>query len=179
MAIVRRIHAWSSLLHGACTRISRPVATLTPTWTSRLPRHGDPPTPRCNSRAFGLSRCTWRRSDGFTEDRGFTQQEDDIDEDEDSMEEEEEADELFRELQPATALPEGPHRLFVVHPDVKWGSRKQHLTTGEWTVNLTVFTNLRARGFCSQAKAMSDLKIMLLHHPSAKVLYRSKGRWFT
>uniref|UniRef100_A0A3Q2XY60 GTP binding protein 6 (putative) n=1 Tax=Hippocampus comes TaxID=109280 RepID=A0A3Q2XY60_HIPCM len=107
---------------------------------------------------------------------GFTQQEDDIDEDEDSMEEEEEADELFRELQPATALPEGPHRLFVVHPDVKWGSRKQHLTTGEWTVNLTVFTNLRARGFCSQAKAMSDLKIMLLHHPSAKVLYRSKGR---
>lgn len=23
------------------------------------------------------------------------------------------------------------HRLFIVHPDVKWGSRKQHLTTGE------------------------------------------------
>ncbi|XP_061634238.1 putative GTP-binding protein 6 isoform X2 [Phyllopteryx taeniolatus] len=129
MATVRRIHAWSSLLHRACTRNSRAAASLAPAWTSCIPRHGDAPGPQ-RSRAFGLSGCTLRRSDDFTEDRGFTQHDDDGDEEEDSMEEQE-ADELFRELQPPTALAGGQHRVFVVHPDVKWGSRKQHLTTAE------------------------------------------------
>ncbi|XP_061152652.1 putative GTP-binding protein 6 [Syngnathus typhle] len=126
MAIVRRIHAWSSFLHRVRAGNSRAVASVPPVWRSCLPLHGDAPTPQC-SRAFGLSRSILRRSDDFTEGTGFTEQEDD--EDEDSMEEE--ADELFRELQPATTLTGGPHRIFVVHPDVKWGSRKQHLTTAE------------------------------------------------
>ncbi|XP_077439940.1 putative GTP-binding protein 6 [Vanacampus margaritifer] len=129
MAIARRLQAWSSLLHRTCTRSSRPVASVPPAWTSCLPPHGEALVPQCR-RAFGLSRCTLRRSDDFTEDRGFTRLEDDSDEDEDPMEEQE-ADDLFQELQPTTTLAGGPHRVFVVHPDVKWGSRKQHLTTAE------------------------------------------------
>ncbi|XP_059819792.1 putative GTP-binding protein 6 isoform X3 [Hypanus sabinus] len=31
----------------------------------------------------------------------------------------------------AFAPSEGGHRVFVVHPNVKWGAKKQHLTTGE------------------------------------------------
>ncbi|XP_067841859.1 putative GTP-binding protein 6 [Heptranchias perlo] len=40
-----------------------------------------------------------------------------------------EFEELFQEQ--IAAAPEGGHRVFIVHPDVKWGGKKQHLTTGE------------------------------------------------
>ncbi|XP_067889331.1 putative GTP-binding protein 6 isoform X3 [Heterodontus francisci] len=40
-----------------------------------------------------------------------------------------EFEELFQEQ--ISPLPEGGHRVFIVHPDVKWGGKKQHLTTGE------------------------------------------------
>ncbi|XP_041055792.1 putative GTP-binding protein 6 [Carcharodon carcharias] len=43
--------------------------------------------------------------------------------------EDSEFEELFQEQIPP--LPEGGHRVFIVHPDVKWGGKKQHLTTGE------------------------------------------------
>nr|XP_046158416.1 putative GTP-binding protein 6 isoform X1 [Oncorhynchus gorbuscha] len=38
-----------------------------------------------------------------------------------------EIDELFQHQIPMVG--EGDHRIFIVHPDVKWGSRKQYLTT--------------------------------------------------
>uniref|UniRef100_A0A674BH56 Putative GTP-binding protein 6 n=1 Tax=Salmo trutta TaxID=8032 RepID=A0A674BH56_SALTR len=38
-----------------------------------------------------------------------------------------EIDELFQHQMPMVG--EGDHRIFIVHPDVKWGSRKQYLTT--------------------------------------------------
>ncbi|XP_071202732.1 putative GTP-binding protein 6 isoform X1 [Salvelinus alpinus] len=38
-----------------------------------------------------------------------------------------EIDELFQHQVPMVG--EGDHRVFIVHPDVKWGSRKQYLTT--------------------------------------------------
>ncbi|XP_067889330.1 putative GTP-binding protein 6 isoform X2 [Heterodontus francisci] len=38
-----------------------------------------------------------------------------------------EFEELFQEQ--ISPLPEGGHRVFIVHPDVKWGGKKQHLTT--------------------------------------------------
>lgn len=41
-----------------------------------------------------------------------------------------EVEELFQQ-QDIAEVGQGHHRLFIVHPDVKWGSRKQHLTTGE------------------------------------------------
>uniref|UniRef100_UPI00398F29AD putative GTP-binding protein 6 isoform X2 n=1 Tax=Pristiophorus japonicus TaxID=55135 RepID=UPI00398F29AD len=40
-----------------------------------------------------------------------------------------EFEELFQEQ--ISAVPEGGHRVFIVHPDVKWGGKKQYLTTGE------------------------------------------------
>ncbi|KAG5275994.1 hypothetical protein AALO_G00126770 [Alosa alosa] len=41
-----------------------------------------------------------------------------------------EVDELFHQFVP-TAIGDGDHRVFIVHPDVKWGSKKQYLTTAE------------------------------------------------
>ncbi|KAL1023418.1 hypothetical protein UPYG_G00040590 [Umbra pygmaea] len=38
-----------------------------------------------------------------------------------------EVDELFQQQIPTVG---GDHRVFIVHPDVKWGSKKQFLTTG-------------------------------------------------
>lgn len=58
---------------------------------------------------------------------GFSSAEDD-DGEEDFIEDSE-VEELFQQHAP-TAIGEGQHRVFIVHPDVKWGSRKQHLTTG-------------------------------------------------
>lgn len=56
--------------------------------------------------------------------------------DQDSLEEvedeidEAEIEELFQQQIP-TGIGEGDHhRVFIVHPDVKWGSKKQYLTTG-------------------------------------------------
>ncbi|XP_061680369.1 putative GTP-binding protein 6 isoform X3 [Syngnathoides biaculeatus] len=114
------IHAWSSLLYRACAHLRRAPTSLAPARTSCIPRYGDARMPLC-SRAFGLSGCTLRRSDDFTEDT----------DDGDDATEEQEADELFREMQPPAADAGGQQRVFVVHPDVKWGSRKQHLTTAE------------------------------------------------
>ncbi|KAJ8256147.1 hypothetical protein COCON_G00200110 [Conger conger] len=49
---------------------------------------------------------------------------------EDCRIEESEVDELFQQQIP-TSIGEGYHRVFIVHPDVKWGSKKQILTTAE------------------------------------------------
>ncbi|KAM4797200.1 putative GTP-binding protein 6 isoform 2-T2 [Rhinophrynus dorsalis] len=46
---------------------------------------------------------------------------------------EEELDEL--DLSPHTAaLLQGAHKIFIVHPEVKWGSKKQHMTTADLQV---------------------------------------------
>lgn len=55
--------------------------------------------------------------------------------DQDSLEEEDEIDEaeieeLFQQQIP-TSIGEEDHKIFIVHPDVKWGSKKQYLTTGK------------------------------------------------
>lgn len=55
--------------------------------------------------------------------------EEEEEEDEDFIDDSE-VEELFQQ-QDTAGLGQGQHRLFIVHPDVKWGSRKQHLTTGE------------------------------------------------
>lgn len=41
-----------------------------------------------------------------------------------------EVDELFHQFVPK-AIGDGDHKVFIVHPDVKWGSKKQYLTTAE------------------------------------------------
>ncbi|XP_033821509.1 putative GTP-binding protein 6 [Periophthalmus magnuspinnatus] len=44
-----------------------------------------------------------------------------------------EVEELFQ-TQGSLGLGDSHHQVFIVHPDVKWGSRKQHLTTAELMV---------------------------------------------
>ncbi|XP_077463737.1 putative GTP-binding protein 6 [Stigmatopora argus] len=128
MATVRNLSTWSSFIHRACTLNNRAAASLTRPWISFLPRRGGDLVPHCR-RAFGLSGFTSRHSDDFTVNKGgFTQDEDDGEED---WMEDEEVEELFQEMQPTTANLGNQQRVFVVHPDVKWGSRKQYLTTAE------------------------------------------------
>ncbi|XP_035249956.1 putative GTP-binding protein 6 isoform X1 [Anguilla anguilla] len=49
---------------------------------------------------------------------------------EDCVIEEREVDQLFQQQIP-TGIGEGYNRVFIVHPDVKWGSKKQTLTTAQ------------------------------------------------
>ncbi|KAL0191275.1 hypothetical protein M9458_013973, partial [Cirrhinus mrigala] len=49
-------------------------------------------------------------------------------EDEEDELDEAEIEELFQQQIP-TGIGEEEHGVFIVHPDVKWGSRKQFLTT--------------------------------------------------
>ncbi|KAM9576369.1 putative GTP-binding protein 6 [Trichechus inunguis] len=53
-------------------------------------------------------------------------------EDADSEGEEEEEEEALLSREPL--LPAGVQRVFLVHPDVKWGARKPQLTRAEWQV---------------------------------------------
>ncbi|XP_056270716.1 putative GTP-binding protein 6 [Pseudoliparis swirei] len=78
----------------------------------------------CLPRAFTLSACTWRDTDDLGGGAGLHEE----DEDDDDVIDDSEVEELFRAHAPAG---QQQHRVFVVHPDVKWGSRKQHLTTAE------------------------------------------------
>ncbi|XP_027013179.1 putative GTP-binding protein 6 isoform X1 [Tachysurus fulvidraco] len=51
-------------------------------------------------------------------------------EDEEDFIKDEEVEELFQQQRPA-GFGEEDHQVFIVHPDVKWGQKKQHLTTAE------------------------------------------------
>nr|XP_055069260.1 putative GTP-binding protein 6 [Misgurnus anguillicaudatus] len=68
------------------------------------------------ARTFSLTTCTFKNHST----------------DQDSLEEDEideaEIEELFQQQIPV-GIGEEDHRVFIVHPDVKWGSKKQHLTT--------------------------------------------------
>ncbi|KAI1899541.1 hypothetical protein AGOR_G00062850 [Albula goreensis] len=55
---------------------------------------------------------------------------DDDEDPEDYIIEESEVDEIFHQQIPM-GIGEGDHRVFIVHPDVKWGSKKQHMTTAQ------------------------------------------------
>ncbi|XP_023122836.1 putative GTP-binding protein 6 isoform X2 [Amphiprion ocellaris] len=79
------------------------------------------------SRTFGLSACRLKSTDDFSShDTGYSEEDDD----EEDFLEDSEVEELFQQQIPAV-VGEGQQRVFVVHPDVKWGRRKQHLTTAE------------------------------------------------
>ncbi|AWP11396.1 putative GTP-binding protein 6 [Scophthalmus maximus] len=91
--------------------------------------------PTLQSRAVTLSACRLKRADG--RHTGSTEVDGDDDDDGGEEEEEEgdfmedsEVEELFQQQAPE-GIAGGQHRVFVVQPDVKWGSRKQHLTTAE------------------------------------------------
>ncbi|XP_047442045.1 putative GTP-binding protein 6 isoform X2 [Mugil cephalus] len=77
------------------------------------------------SRAFSLSVCRLKSTDDICSS-GFTEE----DEEDDDFLEDSEVEELFQQQAPAN-IREGQHRVFIVHPDVKWGRKKQYLTTAE------------------------------------------------
>ncbi|XP_058495301.1 putative GTP-binding protein 6 [Solea solea] len=85
-----------------------------------------PPAGNTRSRAFTCSVRSLKSSDVFYGRRwtgGATE------EDEELMEDSE-VEELFQQQVPSGTTG-GQHRVFIVQPDVKWGHRKQHLTTAE------------------------------------------------
>lgn len=119
MSALRRIQSWlPHLLRpriGSGERTGRLVRTRRPAAAVRA---------ACSPlvRPFALSARCFRNSDDFT---GFT----DEDEEGEDFIDDSEVEELFQQQVPAD-IDQGQQRVFIVHPDVKWGSRKQYLTTG-------------------------------------------------
>eukprot|EP00058_Branchiostoma_floridae_P008225 XP_002593713.1 hypothetical protein BRAFLDRAFT_64000 [Branchiostoma floridae] len=63
-------------------------------------------------------------------DSDVTYSEDEDEEYDSELDEEDLAEELYEE-QVTLVTPKGGHKVVVVQPNVKWGAKKQHLTTGE------------------------------------------------
>ncbi|XP_034438373.1 putative GTP-binding protein 6 [Hippoglossus hippoglossus] len=80
--------------------------------------------PTLQARAVSLCARRLKREDG--QHTGCTEEE----EDDGDFIEDSEVEELFQQQGPEGTTG-GQHRVFIVQPDVKWGSRKQHLTTAE------------------------------------------------
>lgn len=77
------------------------------------------------SRSLALSASSLKNRDDFGCGSHTEEEEEEGDGD---LLEESWVEELFQQEVPA-GIGQGQHRVFIVHPDVKWGSRKQHLTT--------------------------------------------------
>ncbi|XP_016124168.1 putative GTP-binding protein 6 isoform X1 [Sinocyclocheilus grahami] len=70
------------------------------------------------ARTLSLTACMFKSKNHNTDNNSLEEDEND----------EAEIEELFQQQIP-TGIGEEEHRVFIVHPDVKWGSRKQYLTT--------------------------------------------------
>ncbi|XP_030053161.1 putative GTP-binding protein 6 [Microcaecilia unicolor] len=70
---------------------------------------------------------SWRPQPGVVQEI----EEEDADLEDDEYADLEEDEEALWAQHPATALPLGGQNIFLVHPNVKWGATKQHLTTAE------------------------------------------------
>ncbi|XP_053083993.1 putative GTP-binding protein 6 isoform X2 [Pangasianodon hypophthalmus] len=80
-----------------------------------------------SSRTFSVS--VWKQK-SKSHNPGHDDEEQHSDEDEEDFIEDEEVEEIFQQQRPA-AIGEEDHRVFIVHPDVKWGHKKQYLTTAD------------------------------------------------
>lgn len=123
MIFLRRIKSWLPLLPH------RPCFTQKTAATSGLVHaasRGSPP----QLRPFSLSACVLMNPDDFSCNSVAAGEDQDVPGDS-------EVDEIFQQQVPA-GVGEG-QRIFIVHPDVKWGSRKQHLTTGNEPGMITTF----------------------------------------
>lgn len=118
MAALRTIQCWLPVLHRSCTAM--------------YPRLRPKAQGFLQVRPFVLSARRMRNTDKGSNGR-YTASTEEEEDDEDFIDDSE-VEELFQQQYPA-GLGQGQHRLFIVHPDVKWGSRKQHLTTGETSVH--------------------------------------------
>lgn len=130
MTALRRIY--SHVLQRHCTRSWCSLGSCSRTLHSSSFTAGVLTTPlllRGQTRALFLSAITLKSTDDF---RGRLLHSEEVGEEEDFIEDSE-VEELFQEQVPQ-GIGEGQHRVFIVHPDVKWGSRKQYLTTAELMV---------------------------------------------
>ncbi|XP_040896377.1 putative GTP-binding protein 6 [Toxotes jaculatrix] len=138
MTTLRRIYSWSPLLQRPCA-LSGQRAAAAACSLLHTPHHAAAArtiqpqrlraAPSLQHRAFALSSCRLKRTDSFSsgQETGFTEEE----EEGGDLIEDSEVEELFLQQVPAGIAGEEQHRVFIVQPDVKWGSRKQHLTTAE------------------------------------------------
>lgn len=79
-----------------------------------------------NSKGFSSTCCNFKSNRKTTEHSNAAE----VDDGDEDVIIDSEVDELFQQFVPS-AIGDGDHRVFIVHPDVKWGSKKQYLTTGE------------------------------------------------
>lgn len=100
-----------------CT--SKLVATILP--CTRQSLKTGVAVPVLPARPLSLTACMFKSKTHSTDDNL---------EEEDYEIDEAEIEELFQQQIP-TGIGKEDHRIFIVHPDVKWGSRKQYLTTGK------------------------------------------------
>ncbi|KAM4629002.1 putative GTP-binding protein 6 [Polymixia lowei] len=128
----KRIYLWTPRLQYVCTK-SWNASTAA---TCRVAYYRGSISQNCRkyispspSRTLMFSMCKLKSKDDFSGRYTGHTEEDDEDGDEDFIDEDE-VDELFQQQVP-TGIGDGAHRIFIVHPDVKWGSRKQYLTTAE------------------------------------------------
>ncbi|XP_062280040.1 putative GTP-binding protein 6 isoform X1 [Scomber scombrus] len=135
MTTLRRIHSWFPFLQKTASSAQcRPPLTCQHAASAiTCHQHRLRAVATLHTRAFTLSARTLKNTDddlkGGQQRFGSTMEEtEEEDEDEDFIEDSE-VEELFQQQVP-TGI-EGHHRVFIVHPDVKWGSRKQYLTTAE------------------------------------------------
>ncbi|XP_057193792.1 putative GTP-binding protein 6 isoform X2 [Triplophysa rosa] len=77
--------------------------------------------PCLQARVFSMTACIFKSKNHNTDQDSLQEEEDEIDE---AL-----IDELFQQQIPTGIGEEDHHRIFIVHPDVKWGSKKQYLTT--------------------------------------------------
>ncbi|XP_066522458.1 putative GTP-binding protein 6 [Hoplias malabaricus] len=80
-------------------------------------------------RTFSMTQCKLK-SKNTHPGHERVEEEDDAGEDEEDFIADNEVEELFQQQIP-TGIGEEDHRVFIVHPDIKWGQKKQYLTTAD------------------------------------------------
>ncbi|XP_022074689.1 putative GTP-binding protein 6 [Acanthochromis polyacanthus] len=138
MTALQRIHSWLPLLQrpwtSSCQRAAASCRLLHThhhaAAVNTVQQHFNRGVFTLQSRTFGLSACTLKSTDDFSNHHTGYSEEDDEEED---FLEDREVEELFQQQIPA-GVGDGQQGVFIVHPDVKWGRRKQHLTTAELMV---------------------------------------------
>lgn len=132
MAALRRIYSWFPLLQRPCGQSCQRAVPTTRTLL-HAPHHAAAArsVSPLQFKAFAVSARGLRNTDDFGSGRHAGFSDEDAEEDEDFIDDSE-VEELFQQQVPA-GIGEGHHRVFIVHPDVKWGSKKQYLTTGNRT----------------------------------------------
>ncbi|KAM9384699.1 putative GTP-binding protein 6 [Pholidichthys leucotaenia] len=131
MATLRRLHALLPLLQRPCTR-SRSCRLLHTPVRAAVHGHRGAARPQ-PCREFRVTGTRLKRPEdrgGGSSSMSGTQEEEEEEEEEEDFLQDSEVEELFQQQLP-TGISKSGHSVFIVHPDVKWGSRKQYLTTAD------------------------------------------------